>query len=187
MGIIELIGISVGLAMDAFAVSVTNGIVAGNKKIQYAFKCALIYGLFQAVMPTIGYFVGQTFSAYVEKYDHIIALLLLTFIGGKMIYEAIKSDDEYRESIKLSIGLLMVQGVATSIDALAVGISFATLAFNIITSAILIGIITFVMSFVGVFVGNKIGVLLNKKATITGGVILIAIGLKIFAEHTFFV
>lgn len=188
MGIVELLLIAVGLSMDAFAVSVTNGMCRKNIKLNWTFAVALTFGLFQGIMPAIGYFLGQTFTNYVTKFDHIIALVLLGFIGGKMLIDALKpeKDDEEKESENLTLGMLMVQGVATSIDALAVGVSFSALKANIIVSAAFITCITFAFSFVGVLIGKKFGSILNKKAEIIGGIILIGIGVKIFIEHTFF-
>ena len=189
MGIIELLLIALGLSMDAFAVAVTNGMCKKNIKLGWAFLIVLTFGLFQGAMPAIGYFLGQTFTSYVTKFDHIIALVLLGIIGGKMLIDALKSNDDDNcggEATNLTIGLLLAQGVATSIDALAIGVSFSAMNVKIVTSAGFIAIVTFVCSFIGVFIGKKFGAILNKKAEIIGGVILIAIGLKIFIEHTFF-
>ncbi len=189
MGFIELFFIALGLSMDAFAVSVTNGMCAKNIKLGWTFAIALTFGLFQGVMPSIGYFLGQTFTAYVTRFDHVIALVLLGIIGGKMLFEAIKEKDcDACDSvgIKLTLNALLVQGLATSIDALAVGVSFSAMRANIITSAAFIALVTFVCCFAGVFIGKRFGAVLNRKAEIAGGIILIAIGLKIFIEHTFF-
>ena len=188
MGLIELLLIAVGLSMDAFAVSVTNGLCYKNVKCGWTLAMGLCFGLFQGAMPTIGYFLGSTFADYITAYDHYIALILLCFIGGKMLIDGIKSKDEGIEATGASIGLgiLLVQGVATSIDALAVGVSFAMLPnVNIVTAAGFISLVTFSLSIIAVFVGKKFGSLLNNKAQIIGGLILIAIGIKIFIEHTF--
>lgn len=187
MGTIELLLLSAGLAMDAFAVSVTNGMVKKNVNKLWAIGIALTFGLFQGVMPAIGYALGMKFTNYITKFDHYIALILLGFIGGKMIIDAFKHDDEKVEkNATLTLGELMVQGVATSIDALAVGVSFAAMNVNIVTACAYIFIITFVLSFIAVFIGKKFGTLLNNKAEIIGGIILVGIGVKIFIEHTFF-
>lgn len=187
MGLIELLGISLGLAMDAFAVSVTNGIVNKQKRYRCAVMCAVIFGIFQALMPTIGYLFGNLFSEYIERYAGIIALLLLGFIGGKMIYEATRSNSgETSETKKIGLSMLLIQGIVTSIDALAVGISFSTFQVNIFVSVIIIGIITAIISFIGVIIGSRFGSVLNKRAEIVGGLILVIIGLKIFIENTFF-
>ena len=188
MGLIELLLIAVGLSMDAFAVSVTNGLCYKNVKFGWTLGMGLCFGLFQGAMPTIGYFLGSTFADYITAYDHYIALILLCFIGGKMLIDGIKSKDEGIEATGASIGLgiLLVQGVATSIDALAVGVSFAMLPnVNIVTAAGFIALVTFSLSIIAVFVGKKFGSILNNKAQIIGGLILIAIGIKIFIEHTF--
>lgn len=187
MQIWELLLIAVGLSMDAFAVSVTNGMCKKNVRIGWTLGIGLCFGLFQGAMPAIGYALGQTFTSYVERFDHIIALVLLGLIGGKMLLDALKNgQEECSMGSVLTAGELLLQGVATSIDALAVGVSFAAMKANILASAGFIAVTTFVLSIAGVFIGKKFGAVLNKKAEIAGGVILIAIGLKIFIEHTFF-
>lgn len=189
MGIIELLLIAIGLSMDAFAVSVTNGLCYKNVRFKWTLGMGLCFGLFQGAMPTIGYFLGSTFAGYISRFDHYIALILLGFIGGKMLSDGIKSRNESVEKSDsvMSLGLLLVQGVATSIDALAVGVSFAMLPdVNIVMAAGFIAMITFILSIAAVFIGKKFGNLLNNKAQIVGGLILIGIGLKIFIEHTFF-
>ncbi len=189
MGIVELLLIAIGLSMDAFAVAVTNGLCYKNVKFKWTFGMGLCFGLFQGAMPTIGYFLGSTFADYISAFDHYIALVLLGFIGGKMLADGIKSRNQGVEKFDkgMSVGLLLVQGVATSIDALAVGVSFAMLPnVNIVIAAGFIALITFMLSIAAVFIGKKFGNLLNNKAQIIGGLILIAIGMKIFVEHTFF-
>ncbi len=189
MGIIELLLIAIGLSMDAFAVSVTNGLCYKNVRLKWTLGTGLCFGLFQGAMPTIGYFLGSTFADYISRFDHYIALILLAFIGGKMLFDGIKSRNESVEKtdMEMSLGLLMVQGVATSIDALAVGVSFAMLPdVNIVIAAGFIALTTFILSIAAVFIGKKFGNILNNKAQIIGGLILIAIGAKIFIEHTFF-
>lgn len=188
MSNIELLLVAIGLSADAFAVSVTNGMSVKNIKLSLAFLTALTFGIFQGVMPVIGYFLGSTFTNLISKYDHIIALVLLGFIGVKMIKDSFKDEDEHNNAsaIKLTFGAIMLQGVATSIDALAVGVSFAAMSVNIVSAAAFICIVTFVLSFIAVFIGKKFGDLLNNKAEIIGGLILIGIGLKIFIQHAFF-
>ncbi|MDR0920325.1 MAG: manganese efflux pump MntP family protein [Oscillospiraceae bacterium] len=183
MSIIELFLIALALSMDAFAVSVTNGL-SYKPNLKYTVGTALCFGVFQGAMPTLGYFLGSTFSEYVEKFDHWLAFILLGFIGGKMLYEALKSNEESKIT-KLTPQLILVQGLATSIDALAVGVSFATLSVNIVTSALFITITTFICSFIGVIIGKKSGNILGNKAEIFGGIILIAIGTKILIQHIF--
>lgn len=187
MSYIEVLLIGIGLSMDAFAVCATNGIVYKNANKKWGLMMALCFGLFQAAMPTIGYFLGSAFAEYIRAFDHIIALVLLGFIGGKMIFDAIKKDEDSERGLMLTIPVLLLQGVATSIDALAVGISFAALEnVNIVLSVTIIGITTFMLSLIAVVAGKKFGSLLNNKAQLIGGLILVGIGVKIFIEHTFF-
>lgn len=187
MGIIELLLIALGLSMDAFAVSVTDGLCVKNMKLPKMLGIALTFGIFQGAMPAIGYALGQTFTGYIQKFDHIIALVLLCFIGGKLLFDGLKKGQgDHCNVAGITFGALMMQGVATSIDALAVGISFSVMRVNILVSAGFIAAVTFLCSFIGVAVGKKFGSVLNKKAQILGGIILIGIGVKIFVEHTFF-
>lgn len=187
MRLTELLLLAVGLSMDAFAVSVTNGLCLKKSGWKAAAACGVCFGLFQGIMPTIGFALGKTFTRYITSIDHYIALILLSFIGGKMLVDSFKNDDESCETqFSLTLGLLLVQGVATSIDALAVGVSFAALSVNIVSAAAFICGVTFIFSFAGVFIGKKFGTVLNSKAQIFGGLILIGIGVKIFIEHMFF-
>ncbi len=187
MSYIEVLLIGIGLSMDAFAVCATNGIVYKNSNKKWGLMMALCFGIFQAAMPTIGYFLGSAFAQYIKAFDHIIALILLGFIGGKMIFDSVKGDEENERGLKLTVPILLLQGVATSIDALAVGISFAALEnVNIVLSVTIIGITTFMLSLIAVVAGKKFGSLLNNKAQLIGGLILVGIGVKIFIEHTFF-
>jgi putative Mn2+ efflux pump MntP len=186
MTTLELILIAIGLAMDAFAVAVCRGLKM--KKINYAHGTviALFFGGFQALMPVIGWFLGFKFEKYIVNFDHWIAFALLAFIGVRMIIEAVKDDEEECGCCgceKLNIKELTVMAVATSIDALAIGITFAFLRVNIAVSAGLIGIITFVISFIGVIIGHVFGSKLKSKAEIAGGAILVLIGLKILLDH----
>lgn len=187
MGLITLVFIAFGLAMDAFAVSVSNGICYRHAGFKEAFATAFTFGVFQAVMPLIGFFAGRTVSSYVEFIDHWIALALLGFIGGSMIFEGIK---ELRHPEKkpcnttCSFKDLIVQGIATSIDALAVGVGLAVINTNIYEAVGLIGIITFITCLAGVYIGRGFGGVLKEKAEICGGCILVIIGIKIFVEHT---
>ncbi len=187
MTALELLLLAIGLSMDAFAVSVTNGMCKKNVRTGWAFAIALTFGLFQGAMPCIGYALGSRFTSYISRFDHWIALVLLGFIGGKMIADSFKKEDDIPENdMNLTFGQLMLQGVATSIDALAVGVSFAAMSVNIISASAFICSVTFVLSFIAVFVGKKFGSILNNKAQLIGGLILVGIGLKIFIEHTFF-
>lgn len=186
MGIIELILIGVGLAMDAFAVSICKGLSMKKMNYRHAFVIALFFGGFQAIMPFIGWFVGSRFSAYIQTFDHWIAFVLLTLIGGKMIIDAVKEKEQEIIEIEEALDLkeLFLLAIATSIDALAVGVTFAFLEVAIIPAISIIGIITFVISFAGVMIGNLFGSRFKNKAEIAGGIILILIGLKILLEHS---
>ena len=194
MGIIELLLIAVGLSMDAFAVSIGNGLSMKKSTPKAALAIALSFGLFQAGMPLAGYFLGSAFENVIKEFDHFIALIFLGFIGGKMIFDGIKElrakkrgEEEEEKPFKLSFGTLMIQAIATSIDALIVGVSFAALPdVNIWAAVMLIGLTTFNISLVGVFFGKKFGQLLGSKAEVLGGIILVGIGLKVFIEHMFF-
>ena len=187
MGFIELFLIGVGLSMDAFAVSVCKGLNMREKlNIKHAGIIALFFGGFQAIMPLIGYFLGVNFESLIKSFDHWIAFVLLGFIGGKMIWEAVTEKDEENEDNadgSLNIKELFMLAVATSIDALAVGITFAFLSVNIWSSVSIIGVTTFILAFIGVIIGNKFGSKYKNKAEIAGGAILILIGTKILLEH----
>ncbi len=187
MGIIELIFLSAGLAMDAFAVSICKGLEMPVTNYRRAGIIALFFGVFQAVMPVIGYLLGSRFQKYIESADHWIAFALLALIGGQMVCEAFRKDDgepENNGDNVFSIKQLIILAVATSIDALAVGITFALLeGTNIFLSAGMIGVITFIISFAGVVIGNKFGNKYEKRAQLAGGIILISIGLKILLDH----
>lgn len=186
MSIIEIIVLSIGLAMDATAVSMTNGMNDTKMKVKKILLIGLTFGLFQAIMPLLGYLFGTLFVDFVEKIDHWIALILLGFLGIQMLREGFSKNEDKEEVKTLGLKMLLIQGVATSIDALAVGVSLASLKANILVAVISIGIITTLLSIIGVYVGKKFGNLLNNKASILGGIILIGIGLKIFIEHMFF-
>ena len=190
MTLLEVFLIAVGLSMDAFAVSVTNGMCRKNVKAGWTVAICACFGIFQGLMPAIGFVLGSTFAKYVQSFDHVIALILLGFIGGKMLYEGIKNKgDECEDSCNLTPGSLVLQGIATSIDALAVGVSFATVMGSyseLLRAVSLIAATTFVLCVIGVAVGKKFGDFLNNKAQIVGGLILIGIGVKIFVEHVFF-
>lgn len=182
MGIIELIVLSIGLAMDAFAVAVCKGLSMSKMKWKNACIIGIYFGLFQAIMPLIGYILGVSFQARICNIDHWIAFILLGIIGLNMIKEAIsKGNEKQNDSIKFKDMLILA--VATSIDALAVGITFAFLKVNIWIAISLIGIITFIISLAGVKIGNIFGDKYEKKAEFAGGLILILLGTKILLEH----
>ena len=182
MSLFELFVIAVGLSMDAFAVAVCRGLEMRRIDYRQALLIAVFFGGFQALMPVAGYLLGAGFEHYISSFDHWIAFLLLAFIGGKMIWEAVRGgEEEHAEA--LSLKLLVMMAVATSIDALAVGVTFAFLRVQIVPAVASIGAITFALSFAGVKVGNVFGDRFEKKAEICGGVILILIGAKILLEH----
>lgn len=185
MGFFELFLIAVGLSMDAFAVSICKGLKMQRFNVRHAGVIALAFGGFQALMPVIGWFLGKQFESYITGIDHWIAFALLAVIGGKMAVESFKKEEEdsSNENEKLDVKELLVLAVATSIDALAVGITFAFLQVGIVPAVSLIGVITFVLSAVGVFIGHKFGAKFKSKAELAGGIILILIGLKILLEH----
>ena len=185
---IEIFLIGVGLSMDAFAVSICKGLSMKKIKKRDVFIIALFFGGFQALMPFIGWFLGKGFESYITSIDHWIAFILLGIIGGKMLIDGIKAeDDEETGEFKLDLKELFLLAIATSIDALAVGVSFAALEnVNIAFAATAICSITFMFSIVGVLIGKKFGNILNNKAQLVGGLILVGIGVKIFVEHTFF-
>lgn len=187
MSFVELFLIAVGLAMDAFAVSICKGLQMKKINYRHGAVIALFFGVFQGVMPLLGWFLGSSFGSYITQADHWVAFVLLAFIGGKMIYEALHGDDDEEMSEggdTLDIKELLILSVATSIDALAVGITFALLPdTNIWVSITAIAVVTFVLSLVGVVIGNRFGTKYKNKAELFGGVILVLIGLKILLEH----
>ena len=182
MGLIELFLIAVGLSMDAFAVSVCKGLAMPKCTFKKAAIVGLWFGGFQALMPAIGYVLGAQFQEAIASIDHWIAFVLLALIGGNMIHEALDNDEEEADA-SLDVKPMFLLAVATSIDALAIGITFAFLKVNIIPAVCFIGIVTFIISFAGVKIGNVFGVRYKNKAEIVGGVILILLGLKILLEH----
>ena len=182
MGLIELFLIAVGLSMDAFAVSVCKGLAMPKCTFKKAAIVGLWFGGFQALMPAIGYVLGAQFQETIAYIDHWIAFVLLALIGGNMIHEALDNDEEEADA-SLDVKTMFLLAVATSIDALAIGITFAFLKVNIIPAVCFIGIVTFIISFAGVKIGNVFGVRYKNKAEIVGGVILILLGLKILLEH----
>ena len=182
MSLVETVFIGFGLAMDAFAVSICKGLSMKKMNWKKASIIGLYFGFFQMFMPTIGYILGVGFSELLEKIDHWIAFILLGFIGAKMIREAFSKEESIND--KIDLNTMIVLSIATSIDALAVGITYAFLEVaNVEFNFLIIGIITFVLSVIGVKIGNKFGGKHGKKAQIIGGGILIIIGIKILIEH----
>lgn len=182
MGVIEIILIGIGVAMDAFAVAVCKGLSIKRLEWRKAIIVAMYFGVFQALMPVIGYILGTAFEELVTKIDHWIAFILLGFIGANMIKEAFSKEEECVND-KVDFKTMSVLAIATSIDALAVGITFAFLRTNIIFSVSVIGVVTFIISLIGVKIGNKFGSKYESKAEFAGGLILILMGLKILLEH----
>lgn len=198
--LIQMFLLGLGLSMDAFAVSISNGLTMKKVVLKKAVLIAVTFGVFQAIMPLLGYLLGSSFASFVEQCDHYIALIFLGFIGGKMVLEGArdlakgKKTDNSVESVKasedktLSFGGLIFQAIATSIDALVVGVSFVAMKMDFSQMLIgigIIGAITFALCLIGVFMGKKFGELLGSRAEIIGGIILISIGLKVFIEHMF--
>lgn len=206
MNIITIVLTAFALAMDAFAVSVTKGMTLKNLTKGIAIRIALFFGVFQATMPLIGWMLGISFQGYIKAIDHWIALILLSILGGKMIYEFYENrkeavtekeeavneasttlQEEEKSKSELSNKELTTLAIATSIDALAIGVSFAFLNVNIVSSSLIIGLITFIVCFIGVIAGKKIGGVFKDYAELIGGIILILIGINIFNEHTGFI
>ncbi|MGI6248637.1 MAG: manganese efflux pump MntP family protein [Acutalibacteraceae bacterium] len=182
MGIIELFIIAVGLSMDAFAAAICKGLSMQKMSYKYALITGIYFGGFQALMPLIGYFLSYRFKSYITSFDHWVAFILLAFIGGKMVLESRKpacaaSDDSF------GFSKMATMAIATSIDALIVGISFAIWEVNILRAVLIIGITTFTFSFFGVKIGKVFGGKLGSKAELVGGLVLIGIGTKVLIEH----
>lgn len=185
MDLLSLIFTDIGLAMDASAVSIAKGMSLPNEKNKnYALKLGLAFGIFQGLMPLIGYLAGSTFSGYIQSVDHWVAFILLALIGLNMIKES-REEKENEEVSDLSLKVILLLAIATSIDALAVGVSFAFLKVNIVLACSIIAIVTFILSFICVMVGKRLGSLFQKYAEIFGGIILMMIGAKILIEHLF--
>lgn len=185
MDLLSLIFTGIGLAMDASAVSIAKGMSLPNEKIKnYALKLGLAFGIFQGLMPLIGYLAGSTFSGYIQSVDHWVAFILLALIGLNMIKES-REKKENEEVSDLPLKVILLLAIATSIDALAIGVSFAFLKVNIVLACSIIAIVTFILSFICVMVGKRLGSLFQKYAEIFGGIILMMIGAKILIEHLF--
>ena len=174
--------IAVALAMDSFSVAIANGLATKKIKNAKAIKIAAFFGFFQAIMPIIGWYAGAHILDLISEVDHWIAFILLAFIGSRMIYESIKKEPNSIIS-SLSIKVLLILSIATSIDALAVGLSLYVLNISIITLAIVTGVITFTLSFFGVYIGSRFGYSLRNRVESLGGIILVIIGFRILLEH----
>ena len=183
MPILQIVLIAFALAMDAFAVSVAGGFAIRRVRLRHALTYGLWFGGFQALMPLLGWLGGMTLTNYISSIDHWIAFVLLSGIGGKMIYESFQIKEVEESKDPLEPKTLFLLAVATSIDALAVGISFALLKVTVFIPALVIGVVTFGMSYVGVYIGAKGSHFFERKIEVAGGVILIAIGCKILWSH----
>lgn len=182
MDIIQLLILAVSLSMDAFAVAICKGLAFGRIRLRQALVVGLYFGVFQAAMPTIGYFLGMSFRQYIESFDHWIAFGLLAFLGARMIIEAVRGGEE-EVSSSLDIREMTLLAIATSIDALAAGISLSVLDASIGTAALFIGIITFSLSVAAVYIGGYIGAKFKKPAELAGGAALVLLGIKVLIDH----
>lgn len=181
MGLLELFVIAVGLSMDACAVSICKGLSLGKIKLKHMVIAGLWFGGFQGLMPAIGYFVGSIFADKITAIDHWIAFVLLAFIGGSMIKESFEKEEELDSCMDPKC--MFILAVATSIDALAMGVTFAFLKVSIVWSVLFIGVVTFVLSAIGIKIGSIFGAKYKSKAELAGGIVLILMGLKILLEH----
>jgi len=176
----ELLLIAFGMAMDSFSVSVCKGVAVKKVKISHALSCGIYFGFFQGAMPVLGYFLGRSFVDYIQSIDHWIALGLLLYIGINMIRESQKSEELNDD---FSVKTMLILAIATSIDALTIGISFAMVGEPIVKASLVIGIVTFLCSAAGVYLGHSIGSKLGSRAQIAGGIILILLGFRILLSH----
>ena len=184
--LLAIVAIAVGLSMDALSVSIANGFMIRQLKFRHAFRIAFFFGFFQFFMPIVGWAAGRYFHSYIKSFDHWIAFGLLLFIGVKMIVEARSldpSDPACESRTCMHFPTLLLMSVATSVDALAVGISFAVLEVGILTPVVIIGVLTFALCIAGVYIGNKAGHLFENTLETVGGIIIIGIGIKILLEH----
>lgn len=186
MELITIIVIAVGLAMDAFVVSIVSGGAYRQLHVKHALRMAIFFGAFQAFMPLIGSLAGLSLKDYITDYDHWIAFALLAAVGGKMIYESFKIKSVEENLDPSNIFVLLVLSVATSIDALAIGITLSLITSSIIAAVTIIGLITFVLSYAGVLIGKRFGHFFENKIEAFGGFVLVGIGVKILCEHLLF-
>ena len=182
MSFTELLGIGIGLAMDSSAVSICKGLSMKKIDLKKALIIATYFAIFHVLMIILGYFLGSTFASFIQKIDHWLAFILLLIIGGEMIKESFE-DDQEKINDKVDFKTMLILSIAISIDALALGITFAFFEVNLLLATLIVGVITFVFSIIGTIIGNKFGNKLSNKAQILGGIILILIGLKILLEH----
>lgn len=183
----EIVIIALGLAMDSLAVSIAAGVILEKFRVRQAARIAFFMGFFQAFMPLVGWMLGISFRNYIKEYDHWVAFIILSFLGGKMVLEGIRSNQEDDHSFDPTRLLTLFSlAIATSIDALAIGVSFAFLNIEIALPLVIIGMVTFVLSLFGVLFGCRLGCKVDLKIELIGGIILISIGTKILIEHLFF-
>ena len=183
MHLFTIIVVAVGLAIDAFAVSIVSGSAYKQLHVKHVVRMAVFFGAFQAVMPLIGFMAGLSVRQYIEFCDHWIAFGLLSAVGGKMIYESFKIKSIEERFDPSNIFVLLMLSVATSIDALAIGITLSLITCSIIAAVIIIGLVTFVLSYLGVYIGKKFGHFFENKIEAFGGLVLIGLGIKILIEH----
>jgi len=186
MELVTIVVIAVGLAMDAFAVSIVSGTAYRQLRIKHAFRLAFFFGGFQAFMPLIGSLAGLSVKEYIADYDHWVAFGLLSAVGGKMIYESFKIKSVEKNFNPSNIFVLLVLSVATSIDALAIGVTLSIITSSIVAAVIIIGLVTFVLSYIGIFIGKKFGHFFENKIEAVGGLVLVGLGAKILIEHLLF-
>lgn len=184
MDLVTIIVIAVGLAMDAFAVSIVSGSVYQQLHVRHALRMAVFFGGFQAFMPLVGSLAGMSVKDYITDYDHWVAFGLLAAVGGKMIYESFKIESAEKNLDPSNVLVLLILALATSIDALAIGITLSLIVSSIAVAVIIIGLVTFVLSYLGVFIGKRFGHFFENKIEALGGIILIGLGIKILFEHT---
>lgn len=183
MSFLSTIFLAIGLAMDAFAVSITGGIVSSNVTFVYALRISLFFAIFQMFMPWLGWLLGKSLIQYIASYDHWIAFILLLAIGGKMVYESFRSEDRCKPINFNKISVLILLAIATSIDAFIAGMSLSILEMNIVKVMAIIGLITLILSLIGVRIGKILGCIVEKYAELLGGVILIFIGIQLLISH----
>ena len=183
MSFIEIILIAIGLSMDAFAVSITLGLSIQKPTVKHYLLPGIYFGFFQALMPLIGYFAGALFAEKIQAFEHWVAFGLLAIIGGNMIKESFSKEENKHDADKFTFINMLLLAIATSIDALAVGVTFAFFKINIYVAIAIIGFTTFILSICGVKIGNIFGVKFKSKAELAGGLVLVALGVKILLEH----
>ena len=186
MEIFTILIIALALAMDAFAVSIASGAAYRQLHIKHTLRLAIFFGGFQAFMPLLGALAGLSFRDYIEDYGHWVAFIILVFVGGKMIYESFKITEAEKNYSPTNILVLLTLSVATSIDALAVGITLSFVATSITIAVIVIGLVTFILSYIGVLIGKRLGHFFENKIEAVGGLVLIGLGTKILIQHLFF-